>query len=92
MARVSKDDTSWKAGNVKRRDKRSVISGPEVVKHQSSKDTRRWCRGKKGVPHTPEWKNKNSFSGKLLWRIKTCAKCGKKLGYDFKSSDYMGSR
>lgn len=39
--------------NEPRRDE-ALASAPEVPRHRSRKDRKRWCRGKVGVEHVPE--------------------------------------
>lgn len=63
----------------------------EISKHRSSKNTRRWCGGKKGREHTPECRDygeaKNmakDFLGRQVdlyrgWKILICTTCGKEL-------------
>ena len=53
----------------------------------SKKDTKRWCRGKKDVPHQPECRFYNDLKSGIgdngeytkNWRVLVCAECGKEL-------------
>jgi len=50
--------------------------------HRSSKDTKRWCKGKHGVEHTPECMSfRPSYMPSTAepWRELVCTACGKKL-------------
>lgn len=55
------------------------------TKHRSSKNRKRWCRGKVGVEHTPECRDyqdvKNWRAGTMLngWKLLVCTACGKEL-------------
>jgi len=64
---------------------------PEPVVLPRRKDCRRWCRGKVGRTHRPEWRSwdeaKNSFTppgrARSRWRVLVCAACGRHLAFDF---------
>lgn len=46
------------------------------------KNTRKWCRGKKGVKHETEWITWNAFKRVSYlggWEIEVCKNCGKSL-------------
>ena len=47
----------------------------EVPKHRAKKDTRRWCKGRKGMEHKPRW-TRSQYQ--LL--TYACETCGKHLG------------
>jgi len=78
MAKISRDDTSWHASGVKTRDARHTKSPEETGRHQSKKNTKKWCRGKIGKEHTGEWRDKG------YCHILTCTKCGKHLDYKWR--------
>lgn len=57
----------------------------EVMPHRSRKNRRKWCKGRKGVPHI--WRHHRYVVGKYLnWDIHTdaCVVCGKQMDYDGK--------
>lgn len=53
---------------------------PDVPKHKAKKDTRRWCRGRVGVQHEPEWRK----SVRGPWSEHACRACGRIMDYCFK--------
>lgn len=61
------------------RDAKNTRAEPEVAKHRSRKDTRKWCRGRVGVEHQPRW----IFDERRHLHSKTavleCGKCRKQL-------------
>jgi hypothetical protein len=73
--RLSKDKTSWKAGGILRRDFRHTRSSPEIEKPRSSKDTKRWCRGKVGALHVKKWLKSTKYTSE--WWDYRCGECGK---------------
>lgn len=50
----------------------------EELPRRPKKKTRKWCKGKIGVSHDPEW-----FMGEW-YNVKICKNCGKHLKYNFK--------
>lgn len=82
MARISDDDSSWKASGVQHRDFRHTHNGPEVSSRAKKKNTRKWCKGVVGREHTfnvgvaaPRW---NRFrDGRPMWIVDKCSTCGK---------------
>lgn len=85
MARVSRDDDSWKASGVKRRDERQDSSTPEVSRRKGKKkNTRRWCKGVEGRKHDYEigvGMKRYQFdqSQPAKWVIDRCRNCGKEI-------------
>lgn len=84
MARVSRDDDSWKASGVKRRDERQDSSTPEVSRKGKKKNTRRWCKGVEGRKHDYEigvGMKRYQFdqSQPAKWVIDRCRNCGKEI-------------
>lgn len=78
MARLSEDDSSWKADGIKHRDNRHDHGSSEVSRKGKKKNTRKWCKGKVGREHEIEvvsWRR----SSKYL--IERCANCGKEFGF-----------
>jgi len=62
------------------------LSINERIRNFNARDTKKWCRGKKGVPHQPEWKFLPPWDvpregGGPRWATLVCAKCGKHLGF-----------
>ena len=54
----------------------------ETPKHRSSKNTRRWCKGKKGLVHVTDVFEKTMELGpnyKFRWQVLYCKACGKEL-------------
>jgi hypothetical protein len=61
-------------------------ASPEVPKHQSKKNTRKWCKGKVGVLHQPKWRawTKLPYRGKVDDSTSlefVCERCGKSLDF-----------
>lgn len=48
----------------------------EIPKHRSTKNRRKWCKGKEGVEHNPVWTSRGDKSSALDFR---CEKCNKIL-------------
>lgn len=71
--------TNRRQQSAARRDTRSVHSEPQVGKHHSSKDTRRWCRGIVGREHQPKCVQHVDAFPCPEWRDYTCTVCGKVL-------------
>ena len=79
-----KDKDSY--GGVKRRDFRHAHDEPEVPRHKGSKkNTKKWCKGKKGVEHTSILRKKTWRTGeeRVLYYSNECEKCGKHLNYQY---------
>jgi len=61
----------------------------EVPKHRSSKNTKKWCKGKVGVQHVgepvtyAEWKHcpPESFGRRVGWWVLICKNCRKELDW-----------
>ncbi len=86
MATLSKDGTgSWHARGVVVRDARHTHNGPQEPKLRSSKDTRTFCRGKRGVAHqlVVTLDHSSPFLPKL---VRHCSRCGKQFGIHFTCS------
>jgi hypothetical protein len=86
--------SEWKARAVRRRDARHTKSPTEIPKARvanAKKDTKRWCRGKTGVEHSPKCVDyrgtklaPSDFRGRPInpyegWKLLVCATCGKEL-------------
>jgi hypothetical protein len=64
---------------------------PPPARKSRKKNTRRWCRGKEGVPHKPAWIDKGrwwhyrDFAPRYHseWQL-VCTECGKQLGYYYR--------
>lgn len=54
----------------------------EVPKHRSKKNTKRWCKGRVGIPHTPRWERRNKWAESLS-SVFVCQQCRKELDYWF---------
>jgi hypothetical protein len=59
------------------------LLSPVPRRRHSRKDTKRWCRGKIGVPHHLAWQP--TRPGSDSYEL-TCSACGKKLDWCFHSS------
>lgn len=72
--RLKEDKDSWNASNIIRK---TVEVPEEPKKKPARKNTRRWCKGKRGVEHQFELFDEYRVAG---WGIKieSCTKCGKK--------------
>jgi len=62
------------------------VDSSEVHKYRSKKDTKTWCRGKKGVPHSPRWRRYDELThassvlkGRASWLVFVCDKCGREI-------------
>jgi len=87
--------SDYKKSSTDRRDTRNAKDGPEAPKPRASKkNTRKWCKGKVGVEHTPVCRDYREVkhSGDLTfgerqvslyqgWKILMCSECGKELDY-----------
>jgi hypothetical protein len=75
--------SEWKESAARRRDVRHAKDPKETVKAgPGRKDTKRWCRGKVGVPHKAKLVLVGQISPALTiteWQRYECAECGKKL-------------
>lgn len=83
-----KDEDSWRYGGIKRRDFRSAHDEPEVPRHKGKKNTKKWCKGKRGVEHVPVLREKTYKSNRdgqirVMYRYNECEKCGKHLSYQW---------
>ena len=68
---------AWELENLARSDNRGDTDGGDrSARQRRRKDTRRWCRGKMGVPHRASWRPAwpNSASQAFV-----CDSCGRKL-------------
>lgn len=76
--------SDWKQRANKRRDERRTIV-PTIRKPSgSSKDTKKWCRGKVGRPHTPQCVEYNTHRRVTYapdWRLLICTTCHKELDF-----------
>lgn len=94
MTTINEDATSWSAGGVLRRDFRSTHNGPEVERHRSHKNTSKWCKGKRGVPHVGRWQEWD-YSWMKLWNrppvmVSVCVNCTKRLEMVWPPRDTYG--
>lgn len=93
--------SNWDSDAAKRRDIRRSMVPSDVPRARSSKDTKRWCRGKEGVEHQPKcvtyYQSKNlrepdaakgEFSISMKWRTLLCAACGRHLAYYWPFNDH----
>jgi hypothetical protein len=83
---------SWRHGSTARRDERQAPR-PETAhaKGGSSRNTKRWCRGKVGVEHALVVRKKaalgKSYYGWSKCIVRYCSRCGKELDYYWPPSD-----
>jgi hypothetical protein len=79
--------SDYKESNRKRRDARQTAIPDIRPPGGSKKNTKKWCRGKVGVKHQPEWVSYNSTKHTSFapngWRLFICKKCGRELDWDF---------
>jgi hypothetical protein len=71
---------------MKRSDRKAPPASDEYTKPAGKKkDTRKWCKGKKGREHSMEWVLDASRLGglgeQLNWYVYKCAKCGKQTDF-----------
>jgi hypothetical protein len=78
--------SDWKQSSIDRNDERHTKIQDDVQKpHTSKKNTKKWCKGKKGKEHTPECMTYKEAKGETLnhilgeWRFLVCTTCGKEL-------------
>lgn len=88
--RLKEDSSSWRAGGIVRRDSRNTKADPETAKHHSTKNRKRWCRGKEGVEHEKLWVL-GSYMTLRLWENR-CKNCGKKFETWYNSSSSFFKR
>ena len=70
-----------------------MINDDEIPKHRSSKNKRKWCKGKEGKAHNPVWQKNDKYSwSKSLWLVYRCTECGKELDTYFETSFLSDSR
>ncbi len=78
MTTLKQDSSSYRASGVIVRDARHTHNGPSEPAHRSSKDKRRWCRGKVGVEHKLHVVlSRREWFPRLLH---CCLSCGKEFG------------
>jgi hypothetical protein len=78
MATLKDDDSSWKAGGIKRRDFRHTKNGPHIPKHQGKKKkTKKWCKGIEGREHVIKHTNHPRYSAYA--HVDLCEICGKEV-------------
>ena len=75
MARISYDDTSWKAGGIIRRDFRHTAVDDQPRKWPAKKDTRKWCKGHVGRKH--DFKPRQQQFGRWIFHSEVCQNCKK---------------
>lgn len=74
--------SEWRERANKRRDARQTKAPVTRAPGGSKRDTKKWCRGKVGVEHTPlcidynRLKNTSYLDG---WKVLVCTKCRKEL-------------
>jgi hypothetical protein len=92
---------SWKARANKRRDARATKTPDTAAPHRSSKNTKKWCKGKVGVEHKPKCVDyadakiaAKDINGRPIgfykgWKLLICTTCGKELEhyYPFRQSE-----
>ena len=81
MGRLKKDHSGYSSHGLWK--KYNALAAPEPLGHvKSKKDTRRWCKGKKGVEHALQRRFYYSWGGKRTSWIRThCTVCQKELGF-----------
>ncbi len=74
--RLKEDSSSYNSSNVKRRLYRQ---SPVIArgKLRNKKNTKKWCKGKIGVPHNYVDVKETKFYN-ISWITSTCTNCGKK--------------
>lgn len=73
MARLSRDDSSWKAHGLAKKYEDWEHDHKQGSKGKNKKkNTKRWCRGKEGQEH--DWK---PFEKHQRIAIHRCSRCGK---------------
>lgn len=77
--------SDWRERANKRRDERQAKLPAIRVPGGSKKDTKKWCRGKVGVPHKPVCVAYDSHKRTNLrvpeWKILLCSECKKELDH-----------
>lgn len=73
--------SSWHGSGVYARDMRATKDPePQVGKHRSSKNTRKWCKGKVGKEHKGIWVVESNRTTPR-WFTLVCENCNKHLDY-----------
>src|SRR5271165_530401 len=79
MATLKEDSSSYRASGVIVRDARHTHNGPSEPAHRSSKNTRRWCKGKVGREHKLVTSLIVESYG-FPYVVRHCSGCGKEFG------------
>lgn len=76
MAKVSGDDSSWKANGLAKKyeDWENNPKHKPASSKNKRKNTKRWCRGKEGKEHA--WVSYKPYTF-MRYRIRKCSECGK---------------
>ena len=80
MARIKRDSGAWVVSGIQKRDARHTHGEPEVMPGpRKKKDTKRWCRGKRGNEHSYEWvpDKRHPATWKPEVFVLQCENCGK---------------
>ena len=72
---IKENSDSWRTSGILKRDFKHDHSEP-ITKFYSSKNTRKWCRGKVGVKHDVVWRAEEGFFG-YKYKTGKCLHCGK---------------
>lgn len=82
MAKLSGDDTSWKAEGLRRRYREDLIPRPE---HRGSrkKNTKKWCKGVVGREHIFKMVAPVRFKSWSpdRYAVDKCQRCGKEINF-----------
>lgn len=75
MGRLKKDHDGWKSAGLWLKYQYPKIEEEPRTTHKK-KNTRKWCKGRKGVEHDYELVEKHKFLD-WSWKIYKCINCGK---------------
>lgn len=70
-----------RVGSYQRRHERGEVRAPSA----SKRDTKKWCRGKVGTPHTPKCVSYDDLKNRSFkipqWKVLVCTVCQKQLAH-----------
>jgi len=78
MGRIKKEHDGWKSSGLWLRFQYPKINDDENQITHKRKNTRKWCKGRVGVPHEKELVKKTNFLD-WHWTEYRCKNCGKKI-------------
>lgn len=75
MGRLKKDHSGWSTAGKWIKYQYPKIDEDSQMNHHR-KNTKKWCKGRRGIPHEYELIEKNKFLD-WFWVVEKCKNCGK---------------